>query len=93
MLAVNVILKNQVQKGTFIVINKSIVVKLQRTFVKLVTVNTIPSRLLINLGWMLPGDVTNCIKVKTMKAVIVNMDKKEPDKATQPLKVSSILCQ
>ena len=26
-----------------------------------------------------------------MKAVIVNMDKKEPDKATQPLKVSTSL--
>ena len=34
---------------------------------------------------MLPEDVTNFIKLKTMKAVIVNMDNKEPDKATQPL--------
>ena len=38
-LAVNVILKNQVQKRTFIVIDKSMAVKLQRTFVKFVTVN------------------------------------------------------
>ena len=39
-LTVNVILENQVQKLTFIVIDKSMVVKLQRTFVKFVTVNT-----------------------------------------------------
>ena len=39
-LAVNVILKNQVQKKTFIIIDKSMVVKLQRTFVKFVTANT-----------------------------------------------------
>ena len=33
-----------------------------------------------------PGvDVTNFIKLETMKAVIAKMDKKEPDKATQPL--------
>ena len=56
-------LENQVQKRTFIVIDKSMVVKLLRTFVKFVTVNTclkytfnrpgvdvIPSRLLIDLG-------------------------------------------
>ena len=49
-IAVNVILKNQVQKRTFIVINEWIVVKLKRTFVKFVTVNAIPSRLLIELG-------------------------------------------
>ena len=53
MLEVNVILKNQVQKRTLIVIDKSMVVKLQRTFVKFVTVNTIPSRLLIDLGKVL----------------------------------------
>ena len=70
--------KIQVQKRTFIVINKSIIVKLQRTFVKFVTINTIPSRLLIDLGGV---DVKNFIKLKTMKAVIVNMDQKEPDKA------------
>ena len=52
-LAVTVILKNHLQKRTFIVINKSIVVKLQRIFVKFVTVKTIPSRLLIDLGYML----------------------------------------
>ena len=69
--------KNQVQKRTFIVINKSMVVKLQRTFVKFVTNIKTFNR---------PGvDVTNFIKLKTMKAVIVKMDKKEPDKATQPL--------
>ena len=39
-LAVNVILKNQVQKKTFIVIDKSMVVNFQTTFVKFVTVNT-----------------------------------------------------
>ena len=33
----------------------------------------------------LPTVVTNFIKLKTLKAVIVNMDKKEPDKATQLL--------
>ena len=44
MLAVNVILKNQVQKRTFIVIDKSMVEKLQRTFVKFVTVNTNPKQ-------------------------------------------------
>ena len=33
-------LKNQVQKKTFIIIDKSMVVKLQRTFIKFVTVNT-----------------------------------------------------
>ena len=62
-LAVNVILENHVQKRTFIVIDKLMVVKLQRTFVKFVTVNTsskylfnqpgvdvIPSRFLIDLG-------------------------------------------
>ena len=54
MLAVNVILKKkQVQERTFRVIDKSMVVKLQRTFVKFVTVNTIPSRSLIDLGEML----------------------------------------
>ena len=40
MLAVNVILENQVRKRTFIVIGKSMVVKIQRTFVEFVTVNT-----------------------------------------------------
>ena len=40
MLAVNVISENQVQKRTFIFIYKSMVVKLQRTFVKIITVNT-----------------------------------------------------
>ena len=39
-LAVNVILENQVQKRAFIVIDKSMIVKLQRNFVKFVTVNT-----------------------------------------------------
>ena len=80
MLVVNVILKNEVQKRNFIVINKSIIVKIQRTFVKFVTVNTNPSRLL--LTW---GKFYNFLKLKTMKAVIVNMDQKEPDKATQSL--------
>ena len=80
MLAVNVILKNEVQKRTFIVINKSIIVKLQRTFVKFVTVNTNPSRLLS--AW---GRFYNFIKLKTMKAVTANMDQKEPDKATKSL--------
>ena len=80
MLVVNVILKNEVQKRTFIVINKLIIVKIQRTFVKFATVNTNPSRLL--LTW---GRFYNFIKLKTMKGVIVNMDQKEPDKATQSL--------
>ena len=76
-------LKKQVQKRTFTVIDKSMVVKLhgQRTFVKFVTVNTITKQ-----TFNRPGvDVTKFIKLKTMKAVIVNMDQKEPDKATQPL--------
>ena len=49
-LAVNAVLRNQVQKRTLIVIEKSMVGKLQRTFVKFVTVNTIPSRFLTDLG-------------------------------------------
>ena len=49
-LAVHVILKNQVQKRTFIVIDKLMAVKLKKTFFRFVTVNTFPSRLLIALG-------------------------------------------
>ena len=52
-LAVNIILKNQYQKITFIDVNRSIVVKLQRAFVKFVTVNTIESRLIIDLWYIL----------------------------------------
>ena len=51
-LAVNVILKSQVQKRTFIVIDKSMVVKLQRIFnlLKFLPLILISSRLLIDLG-------------------------------------------
>ena len=53
--------------------------KLQRTFVKFVTVNT------VQVDFNRPGvDVTNFIKLKTMNAAIINMDQKEPNKATQP---------
>ena len=76
-LAVNVILKNQVQKRTFIVMDKSMVVKLQRTFVKFVTVNINPRQTFDRPG----VDVTNFIKLKTIKALIVNIDQKESDKA------------
>ena len=80
MLAVNVILKNQVQKTTFIVINKSIVVKLKEPLLNLLLL--ILSQVDFVSTW---GRFYNFIKLKTMKAVIVNMDQKEPGKATQSL--------
>ena len=81
MLAVNVILKIQVQKRTFTVINKSIVVKLQRTLVKFVTVNT-----------KRPGvNVTKFIKLRTMKEVIVNMDQKSQIKLHNLRKFQQVL--
>ena len=73
MLAVNVILKTQVQKRirTFIVINKSIVVKLKEPLLNLLLL--ILSQVDFVSTW---GRFYNFIKLKTMKAVIVNMDKR-----------------